>query len=84
MNLNQRTFGIYAEQNLTRPDYEAEPIDGAEDELAYDEQRRIAIEAARRLLPKLGQTNIQSVMEVIVDALLNPAGKTSRTPRSPR
>lgn len=54
---------------IYEPDFDAEPSDEPGDEPDYDAQRRIAIEAARRLLPQLGQANIQNVMEVIIDAV---------------
>lgn len=36
--------------------------------LAADERRARAVAHARRLLPRLGQANVQAVMEVVIDA----------------
>jgi DNA-directed RNA polymerase specialized sigma24 family protein len=37
--------------------------------LAADERRARAVAHARRLLPRLGQANVQAVMEVVIDAV---------------
>jgi DNA-directed RNA polymerase specialized sigma24 family protein len=52
-----------AELSQGERDGEAEMI------LATDERRARAIRHARRLLPRLGQANVQAVMEVVIDAV---------------
>jgi DNA-directed RNA polymerase specialized sigma24 family protein len=37
--------------------------------LATEERRRRAVAHARRLLPRLGQTNVQAVMQIVIDAV---------------
>jgi DNA-directed RNA polymerase specialized sigma24 family protein len=50
---------------VTHWDHDGEP----EAVLAADERRSRAVAHARRLLPRLGQANVQAVMEVVLDAV---------------
>jgi DNA-directed RNA polymerase specialized sigma24 family protein len=50
---------------VIRPEYDGDP----ELILAAEERRARAVAHARRLLPRLGQANVQAVMEVVIDAV---------------